>query len=70
MIQALEAKVDPFDLDVFTPHISSRVKLAAHRVQVRKLFSYNSKMTTKSGDLSLHSVILLNVVGSEEGPGR
>ncbi|XP_042883132.1 conserved oligomeric Golgi complex subunit 1-like [Penaeus japonicus] len=34
MIQDLEAKVDPFDLDVFTPHISSRVKLAAHRVQV------------------------------------
>ncbi|XP_068241902.1 conserved oligomeric Golgi complex subunit 1-like [Palaemon carinicauda] len=34
MIQKLEHQVDPFDLDVFSPHITTRVKLAAHRVQV------------------------------------
>lgn len=34
MVQALQQKVDPFDLDVFSPHISARVKLAAQRSQV------------------------------------
>lgn len=34
VIQNLETQVDPFDLDVFTPHITQRVKLAAHRSQV------------------------------------
>lgn len=36
MIHELERKVDPFDLDVFLPHLSTRVKLAAHRAQVSK----------------------------------
>ncbi|KAG0693651.1 Conserved oligomeric Golgi complex subunit 1 [Chionoecetes opilio] len=34
MVQELQQKVDPFDLDVFSPHISARVKLAAQRSQV------------------------------------
>ncbi|XP_045128020.1 conserved oligomeric Golgi complex subunit 1-like isoform X2 [Portunus trituberculatus] len=34
MIQELQQKVDPFDLDVFSPHLSARVKLAAQRSQV------------------------------------
>nr|XP_045604677.1 conserved oligomeric Golgi complex subunit 1-like [Procambarus clarkii]XP_045604678.1 conserved oligomeric Golgi complex subunit 1-like [Procambarus clarkii] len=34
MVQELEKKVDPFDLDVFAPHVSTRVKLSAHRLQV------------------------------------
>ncbi|KAG7165748.1 Conserved oligomeric Golgi complex subunit 1-like [Homarus americanus] len=34
MIQKLERRVDPFDLDVFSPHVTTRVKLAAHRAQV------------------------------------
>ncbi|KAK7076327.1 hypothetical protein SK128_000859 [Halocaridina rubra] len=34
LIQELERKVDPFDLDVFLPHMTLRVKVAAHRVQV------------------------------------
>ncbi|KAK3872646.1 hypothetical protein Pcinc_022288 [Petrolisthes cinctipes] len=34
MVHTLEGKVDPFDLDVFSPHLSSRVRQAAHRAQV------------------------------------
>ncbi|KAK4321749.1 hypothetical protein Pmani_007487 [Petrolisthes manimaculis] len=34
MVHTLEGNVDPFDLDVFSPHLSSRVRQAAHRAQV------------------------------------
>ncbi|KAK8735318.1 hypothetical protein OTU49_005615 [Cherax quadricarinatus] len=34
MVLELEQRVDPFDLDVFAPHVSTRVKLSAHRSQV------------------------------------
>ena len=33
----MEKQVDPFDLDVFNPYITIRVKMAAHRAQVSKI---------------------------------
>ncbi|XP_071553095.1 conserved oligomeric Golgi complex subunit 1 [Panulirus ornatus] len=34
MIHKLEQRVDPFDFDVFLPHLSTRVRVAAHKSQV------------------------------------
>ena len=34
LCESLEGRVDPFDLDVFNPHIQSHVKRAVQRLQV------------------------------------
>ena len=59
LIQTLELQVDPFDLDVFTPHINTRVRLSAHRTQTilgiliprdRQVLSSKSSSTTSSNN--------------------
>lgn len=37
VIVQLEAKIDPFDLNVFMPYINSNVKITAFQTQVRFL---------------------------------
>jgi hypothetical protein len=34
LCESLEGRVDPFDLDVFNPHIQNHVKRAVQRLQV------------------------------------
>lgn len=48
VIAQLEAKIDPFDLNVFTPYINSNVKITAFQTQVSVLFilfAYNWCLT-------------------------
>lgn len=33
-ISKLESKIDPFDLNVFTPHLNNNVRAAANKTQV------------------------------------
>lgn len=41
LCESLEGRVDPFDLDVFNPHVQNHVKRAVQRLQVRYLRNHN-----------------------------
>lgn len=58
----LEGQVDPFDLDVFNPHIQSHVKRAVQRLQVVYALASLIKVFAQMGYFSVFPVCIWSFV--------
>lgn len=51
----LEALIDPFDLDVFTPHLNSNLNRLVHRTSVSEIYTqYRQSTTGPDCQINLH----------------